>query len=262
MTSEGGAGRTGSAGTADFEEEWRRRFDRFAARFEADWTVSGWSRRGLLRRMAALDRRMAALPVRPGGFILDVGCGPGLYVEHLAVSGYRVLGIDYSLGMLTRARRHLGRPGAAFAAGEIYALPCRDAAADALITIGVFQHLRDAPRALRELRRVTTPGGILFLDTLNGWSVQGLLAEIREGWRRFRTGRPRHAVRYRAGRLLRTLRDTGFVRPRVTGIYILPRPLRWLEPLLDILDRARLPGRMRPVTLPLASTFLVTATRE
>src|SRR5690606_12865264 len=60
-----------------------------------DPTVDGAS-----RRPETIERSInwiaASVGLRPGDCILDLGCGPGLYAERLAQSGFQVTGVDFS----------------------------------------------------------------------------------------------------------------------------------------------------------------------
>jgi ubiquinone/menaquinone biosynthesis C-methylase UbiE len=101
----------------------------------------------------------------PGLGLLDVGCGPGTLTADLArhVPGGRVVGIDRSADVIAKAAAHAATAGVAveFAAGDVYALAFPDAAFDVVHAHQVLQHLTDPLRALREMRRVLRPGGLL-----------------------------------------------------------------------------------------------------
>jgi len=123
----------------------------------------------------------------PSDTIVDVGCGNGMYLEELARRGFcgRVLGVDLSLGMLAVARQRLSgmskaadggaqadstEPGArvvALANAEATALPLRDGVAGLALAAHMLYHVPDPAQALRELRRVTRPGGRVVI-VLNG----------------------------------------------------------------------------------------------
>jgi ubiquinone/menaquinone biosynthesis C-methylase UbiE len=103
--------------------------------------------------------------LRSGQALLDVGCGPGTITADLArrVAPGRVVGIDRAQEVLAQARAHAEREGArvAFAAGDVYALDFPDASFDVVHAHQVLQHLTDPVRALREMRRVLRPGGVV-----------------------------------------------------------------------------------------------------
>jgi SAM-dependent methyltransferase len=123
----------------------------------------------------------------PSDTIVDVGCGNGTYLAELSRRGFagRVLGVDLSLGMLTAARQRLSGIGAAGAAGardgssepgvpivglanaDATALPLGDGVADLALAPHMLYHVPDPADALRELRRVTRPGGRVVI-VLNG----------------------------------------------------------------------------------------------
>jgi SAM-dependent methyltransferase len=107
----------------------------------------------------------------PGDTIVDVGCGNGMYLAELAGHGFggRVLGVDLSFGMLAAARHRLATAEhpAALANADATALPLRDGAADLTFAMHMLYHVPDPADALRELRRVTRPGGRAIIG-LNG----------------------------------------------------------------------------------------------
>ncbi len=99
--------------------------------------------------------------LRPGSALLDVGCGPGTITADFAarLSEGRVLGIDAAAAVIDDARRD--HPGVAFETGDVYALAFADATWDIVHAHQVLQHLPDPVAALREMRRVVRPGGIV-----------------------------------------------------------------------------------------------------
>lgn len=100
----------------------------------------------------------------PDARILDVGCGPGTITADLAgrVPRGHVTGIDAEPRIIEQARELAGRrPNLEFAAGDAYALGYPDGSFDVVHAHQVLQHLADPVRALREMARVTRPGGLV-----------------------------------------------------------------------------------------------------
>src|ERR1700728_1048568 len=96
--------------------------------------------------------------------ILDVGCGPGTITADLAdrVPQGHVTGIDAAQEVIEQARAAAGdRGNLDFATGDVYALDYPDGAFDVVHAHQVLQHLGDPVRALREMGRVTRPGGLV-----------------------------------------------------------------------------------------------------
>ena len=117
----------------------------------------------------------------PGGaeVVADVGYGNGRYLAELARRGHAgpVLGVDMSPGMLLAARS--GAPRARLMVADAMALPVRDAAAGLTLAMHMLYHVPDPDRAVRELRRITRPGGRVIVG-LNGadhlQELRGLIA--------------------------------------------------------------------------------------
>ena len=100
----------------------------------------------------------------PDARVLDVGCGPGTITAGLAsrVPRGHVTGIDAARGVVEQARQAAGGLGnLTFATGDVYALDYPDDSFDVVHAHQVLQHLGDPVRALREMRRVARPGGIV-----------------------------------------------------------------------------------------------------
>ncbi|MFI5829827.1 methyltransferase domain-containing protein [Streptomyces sp. NPDC051578] len=106
--------------------------------------------------------------LRPGMSVLDVGCGPGTITADLAelVSpGGRVTAVDAAADVLEQARACVERRAPAapveFATADVHALDFPDDSFDVVHAHQVLQHVGDPVRALREMRRVCRPGGIV-----------------------------------------------------------------------------------------------------
>jgi ubiquinone/menaquinone biosynthesis C-methylase UbiE len=100
---------------------------------------------------------LEAAGVREGARVLDVGCGPGYVAAAAAARGARVIGLDFSEGMLVLAR--YTHPDLDFREGDAEALPFEDASFDAVTLAFVLGHLGHPERALAEAWRVLRPGG-------------------------------------------------------------------------------------------------------
>jgi ubiquinone/menaquinone biosynthesis C-methylase UbiE len=108
------------------------------------------------------EQVMAGLP--PGGLLLDIGCGTGLFVERYCDWGGRAVGLDLSPKMIERARDRCGE--AAWTVGTAEALPFRNDVFDAASSLLAFSYFHKPERMLAEVLRVLRPGGRLSLCTL------------------------------------------------------------------------------------------------
>lgn len=102
----------------------------------------------------------------PGLSLLDVGCGPGTITVDLAerLAPGRVVGIDASTDIVAQATALAEKNGVdnvEFRAEDVYALPFDDDTFDIVHAHQVLQHLGDPVAALREMRRVAKPGGLI-----------------------------------------------------------------------------------------------------
>ena len=131
-------------------------FDGVAKRYDLTNTVLSFGQDRGWRRATR-----AALGLRPGERVLDVGAGTGVSTEELARSGAFAVGADLSIGML-RAGRH-ARPSVPLLAGDALRLPFADATFDAVTISFALRNVVDTDGALRELARVTRPGGRLVV---------------------------------------------------------------------------------------------------
>ncbi|MFZ0159401.1 MAG: methyltransferase domain-containing protein [Kineosporiaceae bacterium] len=119
------------------------------------------------RSRTAEDSAAYLLPhLRPGQRLLDVGCGPGTITADLAgrVAPGPVLAVDPSADVVEQAARHCRGRGVTnlhVRVGDIYTLDLPDASFDVVHAHQVLQHLPDPIEALRRMRRLTAPGGLV-----------------------------------------------------------------------------------------------------
>jgi demethylmenaquinone methyltransferase / 2-methoxy-6-polyprenyl-1,4-benzoquinol methylase len=131
-------------------------FDRVAARYDLVNDVLSLGQDRAWRR-----RTIEAVDPRPGQHILDLAAGTGTSSEPFESAGATVVPTDLSLGMLEVGKRR--RPALSFVAADGLALPYVDAAFDAVTVSFGLRNMEDPAAALRELHRVTRPGGTLVL---------------------------------------------------------------------------------------------------
>jgi SAM-dependent methyltransferase len=105
--------------------------------------------------------------LRPGQRLLDVGCGPGTITADLAElvgPDGRVTACDASEEVLRAAAGHAADRGVTnvdFVVADVHHLDLPDDGFDVVHAHQVLQHVADPVRALREMRRVCRPGGIV-----------------------------------------------------------------------------------------------------
>jgi SAM-dependent methyltransferase len=107
--------------------------------------------------------------LRGRGIVCDLGCGPGHVGRYLHEQGLDVVGVDLSDGMLAEARRL--HPGLRFQRGDMTALDdVPDGAWAGVVAFYSLIHVppERRPTALREMRRVLAPDGLLLLAFHSG----------------------------------------------------------------------------------------------
>lgn len=131
-------------------------FDGIAHRYDVtnDVMSLGQDRRWRTATIRALD-------VSAGMRVLDLAAGTGTSSVPLADAGVEVVPCDFSYGMLAVGKRR--RPDLGFVAGDATKLPFADASFDAVTISFGLRNVVDTSGALREMLRVTRPGGRLVV---------------------------------------------------------------------------------------------------
>jgi demethylmenaquinone methyltransferase/2-methoxy-6-polyprenyl-1,4-benzoquinol methylase len=131
-------------------------FDRIAPRYDLMNRLMtfgidrGWRRRAI-----------AALGIRAGDRVLDLACGSGDLAAAARTAGARVVGLDFSAGMLREAQAR--RLGCALVRADALALPLPTAALDAVVSGFALRNFVDVAGAFAEIARVLRPHGRLAL---------------------------------------------------------------------------------------------------
>ncbi|MEM1789890.1 MAG: class I SAM-dependent methyltransferase [Candidatus Nezhaarchaeales archaeon] len=113
--------------------------------------------------------------------VLDAGCGTGLITKKLLGRGDFIVGVDFSKGMLQKAKEKLGKAAEVdFVLGDVEYLPFRSKSFDLVLSITVLQNCCPS-RALKSLLRVLSKRGVLVLSSLKrSREVEKLEARLRD----------------------------------------------------------------------------------
>jgi demethylmenaquinone methyltransferase/2-methoxy-6-polyprenyl-1,4-benzoquinol methylase len=131
-------------------------FDRIAPRYDRLNTILSFGIDARWRRRAA-----AATRLQPGQSVLDVACGSGRLTAELSrlAAGGRVVGLDFSRGMLARARA--AYPRLIFFEGDALRLPFGDGEFDVATMAFGLRNLADPRLGLAEMGRVARRAVVL-----------------------------------------------------------------------------------------------------
>ena len=111
-----------------------------------------------------------------GKVVVDAGCGTGYFSRHWRAQGKKVIALDLSEGMLSRARELDSADE--YVPGDIERLPFADNSVDICFSNLAVQWCNALPRALEEMHRVTRNGGLVLFSTL----AEGSLNELAAAW--------------------------------------------------------------------------------
>jgi ubiquinone/menaquinone biosynthesis C-methylase UbiE len=101
--------------------------------------------------------------------VLDIGCGPGVFMQEAARRGHRISGIDISNEMLGRAKDKLKQYDglASCQQADIENMPFGNETSDVVMCLGVLPYLRNDRGAIKEIDRVLKRGGMVIIVLSN-----------------------------------------------------------------------------------------------
>ncbi|MER7350266.1 demethylmenaquinone methyltransferase [Streptomyces aurantiacus] len=127
-------------------------FDDVAERYDLTNDVISLGQARLWRKAVA-----HAVDARPAQKVLDLAAGTATSSQAFAQAGAYVVPCDFSLGMLSVGKQR--HPWMPFTAGDAMRLPFKDDTFDAVTISFGLRNVQDTDAALREMYRVTRPGG-------------------------------------------------------------------------------------------------------
>lgn len=215
------------------------------------------------------------------GRVLSIGCAAGGEFPVLRQRGFEIVGVDLAPQMLQYARHRFQEDDAIHVLmSDAEGLPFADQAFDLVLCLGVLEYLPDYSPALREMRRVLKPGGMMVLSVpsrVSQLNVAETIAmnTVAPAWRFAKrmmgAKRPpeseRVPVHHRnlclPWRLQGLLKSEGFDPASSTFSNFFLFPLSRLSPALNLKTAAALePLRHVPVVSWMASQYLVAARRR
>ncbi len=137
-------------------DDWPDRYDRWFS------TPEG-------RLIKGYESEVVLKLLKPGAgeLILDAGCGTGIFTACFLDWKARVVGLDISFAMLRRSGER-GKDLPFFALqGDILALPFPDETFDKVVSVTAVEFIAEGRKAIAELFRVSKPGGVIVVATLN-----------------------------------------------------------------------------------------------
>lgn len=206
----------------------------------------------------ALMRGLEQRGARRANRLLDLGCGDGTNLIWLERFGEAIYGSDYNMLRLERARRRC--PMATLFLADLLDYPAKDGAFDVIFFNHVIEHIKDDVAALRAVRRLLAPGGLLVLGTPNEGAWWWQMAYRRDPTSLASTD---HVHFYTADSIAARMREAGL---QVTETHHLGwgppdwywdgrlRGYKFLDDLFEAIGRVALPRQ--------ASSLYLLATRD
>ena len=139
-----------------------------AKRNDPSFSYATWHMNQRRRQVLFEELRCCSLDLT-----LEVGCGDGFFTNILAGISGVIVGLDISLGMISKARERVSsspRAKVHFIVGDAEHLPLRSNTFDCVVAINLLLHLFRPELALLDIARVLRQNGMALLETLNKFS--------------------------------------------------------------------------------------------
>lgn len=174
-----------------------------------------------------LRRSLVTSLVNGGGKLLEIGCGPGWYVERFSNS-HMCFGIDISINMLKECRKK--NLNICLATGDL--LPFKKETFDTIICINMFQYIDNPVRFLNQIRTSAKNNCIVVLDFKNKLSLRNVIHTMFSKYRDYRE--PDKEKRYSIFEVNRFLSESNWKIVKIVGneFDCLPTSLKSHSPCL------------------------------
>jgi SAM-dependent methyltransferase len=153
----------------------------------SDYQTSFWDKGGRDYEDQTEAIALQRLLPRSGYLLLELGAGAGRNTPRY--QGFeRIALLDYSRTQLEQAQARLGRSDKyVYVAADVYRLPFVDGLFDAATMIRTLHHMADAPKALRQVKKVLGTGGVFILEYANKLNIKSVLRYLlgRQKWSPF-----------------------------------------------------------------------------
>jgi ubiquinone/menaquinone biosynthesis C-methylase UbiE len=127
-------------------------------------------RRNLMQESLEVPALIRLLNLPRGGTVLEVGCGRGVALPPLArlLQPSRLAGLDIDPDLIDAARDRLAERNVegSLHVGDVHAMPFADSSFNTVIDFGTCHHISEPERALKEIVRVLSPGGLFVAETV------------------------------------------------------------------------------------------------
>jgi len=134
-------------------------------------------------RMAIAMQWIEQLRLPTTAHLLEIGCGAGFATAALAMRGYRVDAVDSVAAMINRTSKRIAETGTAervrIVRADVRQLPMPNDSFDLVFALGVLPWLDDPLAAVREMARVTRPGGYVLVTADNDLHLDEILDPMR-----------------------------------------------------------------------------------
>ncbi len=136
-------------------DKWAKSYDRF---------IFGWWMRGVQ------DKLVSMLELKSRSKVLDVGCGTGYLIMQIAkkVKKGKVIGIDFSSGMVEQAKRKLIQiKNVEVKQADVWKIPYKSSTFDYVLNTEALHHFVGPEKALKEISRVMKKNGVVAIADVN-----------------------------------------------------------------------------------------------
>src|SRR5882757_9300615 len=116
-------------------------------------------------RLEHVHRYLIARELARNKRVLDIACGEGYGADILAGAATGVVGVDIADKAVAHASSRYTRPNLHFKQGACHAIPLADSSVDLVVSFETIEHIDRQEDAIREIRRVLAPGGLLIIST-------------------------------------------------------------------------------------------------